>query len=68
MQICGERHPKAYLTDDQVNAIRDEYDKHSRRGDGYSCRDIAQRYGSKERTIYDIVAYRTRASMLDEYL
>ena len=56
----GERHPRATLDDNQVSSIRSEYARHSRRGDGYSCRDIAERYNSNERTIYDIVDYRTR--------
>lgn len=58
----GAMHHNARLSDAQVGLIRAEYAQHSRRCDGYSCRDIAMRYDSNERTVYDIVDYRTRRS------
>lgn len=58
----GAKHHNARLSDDEVGLIRAEYARHFRRGDGYSCSDIARRYNSNERTVYDIVDYRTRRS------
>lgn len=53
----GERHGKAALTDEQVEAIRAE---HAPRKHGKGYGSLAKKYNVGESTIRDIVNYFTR--------
>jgi len=58
-KLCGERHPGAVLTDEQVINIRGEY----RRGDReHSTNALARKYGVVQATIWNIVSGRLRKS------
>ena len=52
---CGQSHPRARLTDDQVREMRQ---LHQQRGKGYFLLGII--FGCSEWTARDICTYRTR--------
>lgn len=56
-RVCGEAHPKAKLTDAQVNALRDAYETEQPRP---SMRKLAARFGCPYSTVWDILTYHTR--------
>lgn len=54
--LIGETHPRAKLTDRQVDELRDMYEEES-----WSISHLAQWFGLSVSTVHSIVTYRTRA-------
>lgn len=51
----GESHPKAILTDNDVEMIRALHEEH-----GLTCLEIAEKFETSKHTIKEICMYRTR--------
>lgn len=57
----GEDHPRAVLTDHEIELIRDLYEQ-----EGMKVRTIADKFGIHVRTAYKIVSYQIRAQTMKE--
>lgn len=67
-QRIGEDHARAKLTDAQVEAIRDEYERHlPGHPEHIGYRILAAKYGVAKRTIRDIVNYDKRNQWAGHY-
>lgn len=59
---CGETHPKAKLSDAQVDAMRDEYENGLEGlGPRIGYRALARKYGTTKSTVRGILDYSRRA-------
>ncbi|WP_341249098.1 HNH endonuclease [Cupriavidus pauculus] len=59
-RVCGERHPKSCITDEEVAEIRLAKD---RGGDHWNSNALAERFGVKQDTIQKIASGRRRNSI-----
>lgn len=58
----GQSHPKAKLTDNDVDLIRDLYE-----GGGWSYRTLADKFEVRKQTIHKIVTYEQRAQTVERF-
>ena len=71
---CGETHPRARLTDVQVDEIRQLYEMHEDLPPGSdipprpSYGDTARRYGVSKSTVFSIVSYSRRCARAEKWV